>query len=84
VTHGVFAVVEERSITAVGVVDDLIGNNDRADCTVRRDTTDRSRGDDVLDTDRLQRPQIRSIVDAMRLNPVRAAVPGEKCNRFAT
>ena len=60
-----------------GPVDDLVGHDDdaRTEPGLSEPT---AQGEDLPDPDRAQRPQVRAVVDPVRLEPVALAMAGEK------
>src|SRR5690606_30412186 len=70
--------VVEGMRAAPGVINELIGHDDRACRHAWMNTADRIHGDDLLHAGIAQRADIRAVIDAVRWQPVRLAVAREE------
>ncbi|OIQ65160.1 hypothetical protein GALL_532830 [mine drainage metagenome] len=79
---GVFVVtVEKCGFAAVGIVDDLVGYDQRAGNKVGMDAADAGDGNDMGDVLILERPDVRAVVDLVRRNSMAVAMARKK-NHF--
>jgi hypothetical protein len=74
---------KKRMLAAIAVVDDLIGDGYMAGSHQRANAAYRRDGDDVGCPQFLQAPDIGAVIDFMRRNAMRIAVPRQKNQVFA-
>ena len=78
------AVEEGRLMARAGVIDELVAYHHVAWRYIAAETPDCARPDDPFHSERVQSPDVGSVVDAMGRNRVGAAVAGEEGNRVIT